>query len=151
MIRTRFGRSIGLLTLTTALVFAACDDDDPTGPGTVEVGSMALVAGETALVEIVGETVTGSFAIDAEAETEAFDVVAYDDEDEPIDLTGYHLTVEVEDDEVALYVADGDEAFRGHLEGVAAGTTTVVFRITTGAGGTGTVIYTSPEIDVAVN
>lgn len=152
MNRLLSGRTAGALILSALLAVGACDDDDPTGPGNLDVATLAVEAGAETLVEIVGQTATGSLEVDAGNETPALDVVAYDDDDEAMDLTGYALVVEVDDEDVAIFEADATEAFRGVLEGVAAGETTLVIKIVKViAGGPGTVVYTSPEIDVTVN
>ena len=144
--RIGFGRRAGALTLVAALALAGCDDDDPTGPDPVEVAALEIVAGETTLVTIDGQTVTGAIELSPEGELE-IEIVAFDSDDEAIDLADYELTVEIDDEEVATFTAD-EGAFSGLFEALAEGTTTVVIRITPSEGGDD--LYESPDIDIVV-
>lgn len=146
MKRFGFERRMGALALVAALALAACDDDDPVGPDPVEVDAIEIVAGETTLVTVAGQTVTGSIEVALDGELE-IEVLAFDSDDEAIDLDGYELTVEIDDEEVATFTLT-EGTFGGTFEGLAEGTTTVVIRITPESGGDD--LYTSPEIDIVV-
>jgi hypothetical protein len=152
MMRFPFARTLGVLATTAALSLAACDDD-PVSPGTdPDPAGLSVTAGSQALVEVDGSTVTGELEIDEGSDTGTFAVVFLDDEGDTIDLDeDYYLDVVIDDDEVATFSADEDEAFEGVIEGVAAGATTVVFRLMKGEPGSGEEIYASPEIDVTVS
>lgn len=144
-------RTFTLLALPALLVMGACDDEDPIIPSAPEVSALSLESSGTPVVEIDGATVTGNVEVDEGAETDPLDVFAFDDEGEEIDLAGYYLSAEIEDEDVASFDAEAETDFRGTIEGLVAGETTMTFRITTASGGAGTEIYESPAITIVVN
>lgn len=146
MMRLGFGPRTKVLALLATVALAACDDDDPTGPDPLEVESIEVVAGEATLVTVVGQAVTGTVEVALDGEIE-IEVIAFDGDDEELDLDGYELVVEIDDETVASFeLAEG--TFSGIVEGLAEGTTTVVIRIVPDGGGDD--LYTSPEIDLVV-
>lgn len=153
MTRTTF--RTGALALLTALAVGACDDD-PTSPGDDhhEPAGVRVTMNGATLVTVQGQQITGSLTVAEGEETAHMSVVFLDDEGDPISPDDDEfLEVEVTAESVAEFEQDTPGEFGGHLHGVAAGATTIRFRLMHGQVGSPSAHsdYDSPLIPVVVN
>jgi hypothetical protein len=146
-------RPFAVLAIAGALTLAACDDD-PTGVDEHhEPEGVQLVLNGVTVATYDAGAWTGGLEVNAGEETAHIDVQFLDDEGDPIALDDdVYLEVEVADETIAEFEQDTPGEFGGHLHGVSAGTTTVVFRLMHGAIGSGHADFvTTPGVTATVN
>ncbi len=137
-------RTLGsaLAAVLLAIGAGACGDDG-SGPDDdhgdeVEGVVLRLNAQDIATYDGDSGTWTGEMEVMAGEETAHIDVIFVDHDGDPITLDAdFYLMVEVEDESIAEFEQDVPGEFGGHLHGVAAGETDVVFSLMHGAVGSG--------------
>lgn len=142
------------LPLVAALALGACEDDpvavddDHAEPH----GVVVAMSGMTLASYDIDSGWTGELEVDAGEETPHLDVTFVDEGGDPIALDDdTYLAVEIEDESIAEFEQDTPGEFGGHLHGVAAGETDVVFQLMHGAVGSGHADFVTAPVHVHVN
>ena len=134
------------------LVLAACSDD-PTGldEHTEPEGLVLTLSGAT-IATYNGGMWDGDLNVVVGTETAHIDVDFVDLEGMPIALDAdVYLEVVIGDAAIAGFEQDTPGEFGGHLQGVAVGATTAVFRLMHGAVGSGHADFVTAPVTVNVN
>lgn len=145
-------RALGLAAVV-AVATACSDTADPEPDDHAEAEGVQLLIGGRAVATYDGDdqSWTGGLTVGAGEESEEITVrfVDHDGDAVPIDDDLY-LEVSVADEDVAEFHADEPGAFEGHLDGVAEGETTAVFRLMHGAVGSGHADFETTPVQVRV-
>lgn len=140
------------VSVAGALALGACSD--PAGLEHTEPEGVELELNGMVIASYDGATGswTGEMAVDEGQETAHIDVHFLDEDGDRItpDSDNY-LEVEVDDETIAEFEQDTPGEFGGHLHGIAAGTTEVVFRFMHGAVGSGHADFVTQPVVARVN
>ncbi|MGD8726205.1 MAG: hypothetical protein PVH40_01105 [Gemmatimonadales bacterium] len=137
--------------LLVVAVGGCSDSTEPTN-GHATPDGLTISANAQTLVTVDGQAVTGQIDVAAAAETAHLTVTFVDQDGDPIQLsTDYYLEVESANETVAEFSQDTPGEFGGHVEGIAAGQTTMAFKLMHGQVGSGHPDYVSPAVPVQVN
>jgi len=140
------------VVLAAGTATTACSDEELLGhtPDEVEPEGLTIsIGGQTAVTVQAGQ-VTGSLTVQAGNETENFTVVFTDHDGQPLDPEESDFVVEGQSADEATAEFHRIAAFTGHLEGHAAGETTIVFKLMHPPGPDAHSNFDSPPIPVTV-
>lgn len=151
---TRVRWKLPLMSIVMPLVLAVCGEG-PAEPeehegSEPEVHGVIISLDGQALVTVDDGTVTGSLTVAAGEETADFDIIFTDHDGEPLtgDLSEFFADATVEDTDVAIFHSTG--AFTAHIEGISAGSTTIVFHFMHPPGPDAHSNFDTPAIPLAV-
>lgn len=150
----RYGMPSLVVAMTAAVFLAGCGDDLTDVDDHGDAARVDLVMNGVVIASFTFATNswTGEMAVDEGEETPHIDVDFIDEDGDVIVYDAdFYLEVDVEDETVAEFEQDTPGEFGGHLHGVAAGETEVVFSLMHGAIGGGHADLVTAAVVARVN
>ena len=147
-------RRFAALALVSTFALAACDDDgtEPHDDHNDEASGVQILVSGNVVATYTSDNSTwvGAITVDAGSELDITVQFTSDDGDVLTPDDDEYLDVVIADETVADFHGNSDGAFAGHVDGLAAGETTAVFRLMHGQVGSGHPDFVSTGVRVTV-